>query len=123
MMKKNITLLALLCLSFDTYAATYKYDDSNKLQQVTYDNGTVVSYEYDADGNLTKVNPAESSSGSETDNEGTGGGTTPTPTPTPETPKTESKKSSGGVLGLFSLLFAAGLIALRSRFKVWLKSN
>lgn len=75
----------------------YKYDSSNKLQQVTYDNGTVVSYEYDADGNITNVSPTESA----TEDDNTGGGTDSGDTDTggtentTETAKEESDDGGG----------------------------
>jgi len=106
-------------------AVSYKYNDSNKLQQVTYDNGTVVSYEYDADGNLTKVSPTESvSDGDDTDAGTDNGGTDTgdTDNSTPETPE-PAKSDSGGAFGLAFLFFTASLIALRSRFKAKLKRS
>ena len=85
-----ITLIFFTCSSF---AATYKYDDSNKLQQVTYDNGTVVSYEYDSDGNITKISPTESTTAGDTDGgtDNDGGNTDIIP----ETPKAESDDGGG----------------------------
>lgn len=71
---KKIILLALL-FSVNSFAISYTYDETNRIKQVTYDNGTVVSYEYDADGNLTKTSPTD---GGETGGGtgGTGGGST-----------------------------------------------
>jgi YD repeat-containing protein len=90
----KLFLIILIFFSCNSFAVTYKYDDSNKLQQVTYDNGTVVSYEYDADGNLLKVTPTESSSGGGDTGGGTdtGGGDTVI---IPETPKAESDDGGG----------------------------
>jgi len=54
-----LTLLILLC-SYRSHATTYNYDNAKRIQQVTYDNGGVISYEYDTNGNLIKVSPTES---------------------------------------------------------------
>lgn len=46
--------LALLFAALQTFAqstAKYKYDENNRLTQVTYSNGVTVSYTYDALGN------------------------------------------------------------------------
>lgn len=88
----KLFLIILIFFSCNSFAVTYKYDDSKKLQQVTYDNGTVVSYRYDDDGNLTKVTPTESSSGGGD----TGGGTDTGGTDIiPEPPKAESDDGGG----------------------------
>jgi YD repeat-containing protein len=124
-MKKVLFLLLILLINFNINAAEYIYNDSRKLKQVTYDNGTVVSYEYDADGNITSVTPTGTSSGGDTgggDTGGgdTGGGTTPDPTPAPTPSPTEpaKKESSGGALGMFLSFFSVSLLALRLRLKV-----
>jgi YD repeat-containing protein len=59
--------------------ATYEYDQLGRLTRVTYDNGTVIIYTYDAAGNRTSVSvtvptATPTATGSTTD--------TPTPTPT-----------------------------------------
>lgn len=101
------SLLILLFSSFYSTATIYRYDDSNKLQQVTYDNGMVVSYEYDTNGNLVKVTPTVSTSGKD---DGTDNGSDDTPA----TPEPEKKSSSGGAFSLAFLFFAGSLIATRS---------
>jgi YD repeat-containing protein len=104
-MRKIIYLSFILSFSFSCFSATYKYDDSNKLQQVTYDNVTVVSYEYDADGNLLKVTPTESSFGGGDIGVGTDNGGTDNETS--ETPEPEKKKSGGSFgFGLFFLVLS-----------------
>lgn len=40
-----------------TDAATYKYDELNRLKQVNYEDGSLVKYTYDANGNILKVVP------------------------------------------------------------------
>jgi len=106
---KFLSFIILLFVSFNALSVEYKYDDSNKLQQVNYDNGTVVSYAYDSDGNITKVSPTESSSGGDTgggtDNGGTDGGNTDNGKP--DAPEPEKKKSGGSFdFGLFALLLS-----------------
>ena len=43
--------LALLFASLQTFAQTYTYDSNNRLTKVVYDNGTTITYSYDALGN------------------------------------------------------------------------
>jgi len=45
--------LALLFATMQTYAQTYTYDSNNRLTKVVYDNGTTITYNYDALGNRT----------------------------------------------------------------------
>ena len=57
---KNLITIAILCmLAFGAFAQstnTYEYDTLNRLTKVTYANGAVVQYTYDAVGNrLTKT--------------------------------------------------------------------
>lgn len=58
-MKKAITIAILCLMAFTGFAQstnTYEYDNLNRLTKVTYANGTVVEYEYDALGRrLTKA--------------------------------------------------------------------
>lgn len=49
-----IYTLALLFAGMQTFAQTYTYDDQNRLTKVVYENGTTVTYTYDALGNRTK---------------------------------------------------------------------
>ena len=52
MMKHRIIYtLALLFASLQTFAQTYTYDSNNRLTKVVYDNGTTITYSYDALGN------------------------------------------------------------------------
>lgn len=46
-----ITLLALLSSTSLTWGTSYRYDDLNRLNSVTYDNGSMIWFEYDAAGN------------------------------------------------------------------------
>jgi len=112
--------IVTLITSFNTVAVDYQYDKTNRISQATYKDGIVVSYEYDADGNLTKVSPTESSSGGGTDNGGTDTGGTDNGTP--ETPEPAKQESGGGAFGWLTLLLTASFFALRSRGKVKLKS-
>jgi YD repeat-containing protein len=117
-------LLFYYSFSIYSYATEYTYAESNRLTQVTYDNGTVVSYEYDADGNLIKVSPTESASGGGDTGGGTdngGGDTDSADNGTPETPEPEKKESGGGAFGWLTLLLIAGLFTLRSRARAKLK--
>jgi|GEM_PF-3911496 len=115
----KILTLILMFFSVNTLAITYKYNNTNKLEQVTYDNGTVISYEYDADGNITEVSPTESTYNEGDSGNGTDSGdTSSTNNGTPDTAEPVEKESGGGALGLFTLMFTSGLIAIRSCFKV-----
>ncbi len=54
-LKKTFTalLLGIALLAGNAMATTYEYDQLNRLKRVTYDNGTVIEYTYDASGNRT----------------------------------------------------------------------
>lgn len=57
MRKKALFTLVLLLLAVLTFAQSnvkYEYDEINRLTKVTYSNGTVVEYTYDALGNRTE---------------------------------------------------------------------
>ena len=45
--------MALLFATLQTFAQTYTYDSNNRLKKVVYDNGTTITYSYDALGNRT----------------------------------------------------------------------
>lgn len=48
--------LALLFATLQTFAQTYTYDANNRLTKVVYDNGTTITYNYDALGNrISKI--------------------------------------------------------------------
>lgn len=53
MKHKYICTLALLFAHLQTFAQTYSYDNLNRLKKVVYENGTTVTYSYDALGNRT----------------------------------------------------------------------
>ena len=53
MIKKILYTLAILVATIQTFAQTYNYDNLNRLTKVVYDNGTMVTYTYDALGNRT----------------------------------------------------------------------
>ncbi len=118
-------ILAFIFINFNAFAVDYKYDNSNRITEASYKDGTVVSYTYDQNGNLLSITPNESSSGGD-DSGGSdsgGGDTGGTGTTTPETPEPTNKESSGGALGWLTLLLTSGFIAFRSRAKVNLKSS
>lgn len=59
MMKKFILLICLISFSVLPFtetanAATYKYDERNRLIEVRYDNGHFIQYKYDSSGNIVK---------------------------------------------------------------------
>jgi len=66
-----VCLLVVFMLAQCTWAITYEYDDLNRLVQVNYDNGAVITYTYDAAGNITSV----SQTPSEKEEPAQGGGT------------------------------------------------
>ena len=49
----NIYILAFLFATLQTFAQTYTYDNLNRLTKVVYDNGTTITYSFDALGNRT----------------------------------------------------------------------
>jgi YD repeat-containing protein len=52
----SITVWALLCLASSAPAITYTYDELDRLNEIVYDDGSRVTYTYDAAGNrLTRV--------------------------------------------------------------------
>lgn len=53
MKRKIIYTLALLFATTQTFAQTYTYDNLNRLTKVIYDNGTIITYSFDALGNRT----------------------------------------------------------------------
>jgi len=63
----NILIVCFfLFFSLNVNAVGYEYDNENRIKQATYADGTVVSYEYDTDGNITKISPTESASSNDT---------------------------------------------------------
>ena len=51
-MKKLLTIILLfLVLAATAQTTRYSYDNLNRLTRITYANGTIVSYNYDANGN------------------------------------------------------------------------
>ena len=59
-MKKRVWYLAVIVMilicQVTTYAKTYEYDDLNRVVKVVYDDGSYVTYEYDRNGNIIKIN-------------------------------------------------------------------
>ena len=53
MKHRIIYILALLFATMQTFAQTYTYDSNNRLTKVVYDNGTTITYTFDALGNRT----------------------------------------------------------------------
>ncbi len=56
-MLKGVIIIALMFLSVIAYAGsvTYEYDELNRLKKVTYEDGRVIQYTYDGDGNRTAL--------------------------------------------------------------------
>ena len=50
-----LTIFIMLCLALPVQASIYTYDESNRLQSITYDTGKKVLYNYDVVGNLLSV--------------------------------------------------------------------
>lgn len=90
----KLIYIFILTFSLEIHTNEYEYDGTNRLKQVTYDNGIVVSYEYDADGNITQVSPTESSSVDDNSN-GSGAGSAPITDNASDT-KAEDKGDGGG---------------------------
>lgn len=55
-----ILALLLLTVAQPASAATYAYDNLNRLTSVTYADGSTIEYSYDAAGNILKVTPPDS---------------------------------------------------------------
>lgn len=53
MKNRVLYILALLFVVLQTFAQTYTYDSNNRLTKVVYDNGTTITYTFDALGNRT----------------------------------------------------------------------
>ncbi|WP_435275915.1 immunoglobulin-like domain-containing protein [Psychrobium sp. nBUS_13] len=66
-MKYLFFLLFFSVFSTHLFASDYTYDSLSRLTQVTYDNGTSISYQYDAAGNLLSVTTVDN-----TDTDGDG---------------------------------------------------
>ncbi len=52
---KILMIASWLTMTSMAYAAKYSYDGLNRLTQVAYDSGQLVSYRYDAGGNMLAV--------------------------------------------------------------------
>lgn len=50
-----LTGLFLLSQTISVYGTAYEYDDLDRVTRVTYEDGTSVSYTYDANGNVTAI--------------------------------------------------------------------
>lgn len=59
-----LTGLFLLSQTISVYGTAYEYDDLDRVTRVTYEDGTSVSYTYDANGNVTAI--AHTDKGGET---------------------------------------------------------
>lgn len=58
--RTKIAVLFMVCILLQSFvyagfAVAYKYDDLGRLIQVTYDDGQIVTYNYDSAGNITEV--------------------------------------------------------------------
>lgn len=53
--------LFIICIlgRFTAYAETYEYDNLDRVTKVTYEDGSCVTYEYDASGNMTDTSVYE----------------------------------------------------------------
>lgn len=55
MKRRKFYILVLLSVTLQTFAQTFTYDNLNRLTKVVYDNGTTITYTFDALGNrITK---------------------------------------------------------------------
>ncbi len=72
-MNRNILYtLALLFATLQTFAQTYTYDSNNRLTKVVYDNGTTITYSFDALGNRISKTVTGSTAGTRGDVDGDG---------------------------------------------------
>lgn len=110
-MIRNITSLFVILFSFTVVALDYKYDNANRISEASYNNGTVVSYIYDKDGNLLSVSPTESSTDDDGGSDDADSDNTDNNSSEPAT-----SGSSGGI-GWLLLMLTASVIALRARFR------
>ena len=51
MRRRLLYIMAFLFATMQTFAQTYTYDSNNRLTKVVYDNGTTITYSFDALGN------------------------------------------------------------------------
>ncbi len=65
---KPLIITTGLLISSASYAIDYVYDDLNRLVQVTYPTGEIITYTYDATGNLISVIQTESQDNTSNDN-------------------------------------------------------
>lgn len=68
-----IFFIVLLAPGFSS-ADTYEYDSLNRLIRVVYDDGKVVTYAYDAAGNVIATNDSHDSGGEDREEKSDGGG-------------------------------------------------
>lgn len=68
-----IFLVVLLAPGFSS-ADTYEYDNLNRLIRIVYDDGKVVTYSYDAAGNVIATNKSHDSGGEDREEKSDGGG-------------------------------------------------
>lgn len=89
-MKSSKLLIGALALAFSPWCAAigYTYDELNRLAAVSYDNGTTISYGYDAAGNLLSLATTVAAAPPVP-------GPVPTPTPAP-TPSATITVPTGG---------------------------
>ena len=76
--KAGIVILAVLCsvsIVKGVQAETYEYDELNRLKKVTYDTGKIITYEYDANGNIKNIQSStqDTSGNDDTTTDETGG--------------------------------------------------
>lgn len=83
------------------YATTYEYDELGRVTKVTYEDGTGVTYTYDANGNLTEVITYTAEEGETTEpNHKPTGGESENTNPSPGNGGTGNTGSSGGSSGV-----------------------
>lgn len=57
--KISVIMLLVLMFSQTVYAETYEYDALDRVTKVIYDDGSYVTYEYDASGNMISTQVTE----------------------------------------------------------------
>ncbi len=55
LIRAALLVLCLTCLAQDAFAESYTYDAQGRLATVTYDDGSTLTYNYDAMGNPTGI--------------------------------------------------------------------
>lgn len=72
MRRRLLYIMAFLFATMQTFAQTYTYDSNNRLTKVVYDNGTTITYSFDALGNRISKTVTGSTAGIRGDVDGDG---------------------------------------------------